>query len=117
MNRCGFLLTVTMCAVAGGGVAIYTVAGQPIRKHELREQLAAALVKEDAVAIRKIVADVNRYLGEKAGVPETPDNYLPIPKAGKWLTPDEAGAGFEPAFKQLEQLRWWNIGMDPTLLL
>jgi hypothetical protein len=116
MNRCRFLLTVTLCAVAGGGVAVVTVAGQPIRKHELREQLATALVEEDTVAIRRIVAEVNRFLGEKAGVPETPDTYLPIPRAGKWLTTDEAAAGFEPAFEQLEQLRWWKIGMDPTQL-
>lgn len=87
-----------------------------MRTQELRKQLADALAKEDAVAIRKVVADVNRQLVERAGVPETPDKYLPIPKSGKWLTRDEAAAGFEPAFKQLEKLQWWKIGMDPMQL-
>lgn len=103
-------------AIVVGGVTIVVLAQEPSKAQTLRAQLASALADQDAVAIRKAVADVNRHLSEKAGVPETPDKHVPIPKAGKWLTADEAAPGFEPSFEQLEKLRWWKIGLDPTKL-
>ncbi len=32
-------------------------------------------------------------LGDKAGVPETPDQYVPLPKMGRWLTPTRPRRG------------------------
>jgi hypothetical protein len=83
---------------------------------KLRAALAEALRNEDAAAIRAAVAEQNRALGDAAGVPEVADKFLPIPKAGTWLTPSEARVGFEPWFKELQSLRWWKIGLDPTKL-
>jgi hypothetical protein len=91
-------------------------AQQSSKTQHLRDQLAAAMTKEDDAAIRKTVEEMNKALGSKAGVPEVADEYLPIPKDGTWLSAQVADAGFEPAFKLIEQKRWWKIGVDPTKL-
>ena len=99
-----------------GGLAIsaaLTVYGDD---NELKAQLAAALAKQDAAAIRKAANDMNRGLGDKAGIPEVQDKYLPVPSDGKCLTPEEAQQGFEPLFKKLEKFQWWKIGQDPAKL-
>lgn len=88
--------------VFSGGLAIsaaLTVYGDD---NELKAQLAAALAKQDAAAIRKAANDMNRGLEDKAGIPEVQDKYLPVPSDGKCLTPEEAQQGFEPLFKKLE---------------
>jgi hypothetical protein len=102
--------------IAAGGLVVVVLAQEPSKAQALRARLANALADQDAAAIHNTVTEINRHLGGKAGVPETPDKYLPIPKAGKWLTADEAAPGFEPSFEQLEKLRWWKIGLDPTKL-
>jgi hypothetical protein len=82
----------------------------------LQDQLAAALAQQDAAAIGKAAARLNQRYGKRAGVPEVPDKYLPIPKAGAWLTAVEAAPGFEPWFSEFERRRWWRIGMDPLTM-
>jgi len=78
--------------------------------------LATAMANEDAAAIREAVQQARAALGDKAGVPEVPDEYLPVPATAKVLTPVEARQGMSPHFKRLEQLRYWKIGIDPTQL-
>jgi hypothetical protein len=107
---------VTALAVAAVGVTVVIRAQEQDKAQALRARVSRTLADEDAAAIQQAVADLNRHLGEKAGVPETPDKYVPIPKAGKWLTADEAAPGLEPDFKRIEKLRWWKIGLDPTKL-
>jgi hypothetical protein len=105
-----------LCVLAAlGSIPVATWAQAPTT-HELRERLAAALRRQDAAAIDGAVAALNLQFGEKAGLPETPDDPVPIPRAGAWLTPAQAAPGFEPSFRRLERLRWWRIGLDPTRL-
>ncbi len=67
-------------------------------------------------AIRTEVAAYRKKQGDKAGVPEVADKFLPIPKNGRWLTPAEAQGAFARMHGKLEQVRWWKIGLDPTKL-
>ena len=67
-------------------------------------------------AVRQRVAEYTSKLGDKAGLPEEPDKFTPIPKDGRWLTAAEARAAFIPAQPILEKLRWWKIGLDPAKL-
>jgi hypothetical protein len=83
---------------------------------ELHQRLAAALVQQDAAAIDSAVAALNLHFGDKAGLPETPDNHLPIPRSSPCLTREEAAPGFAPSFNKLGRLRWWRTGLDPTRL-
>lgn len=70
----------------------------------------------EAALVRRAVEDLSRKLGDRAGVPEVADTFLPIPAAARWLTPDEARAAFAPVVPRLERLRWWRPGLDPTRL-
>jgi hypothetical protein len=92
------------------------VAAQALGKAELEARLTSALAKHDLQAIREAVAELNRFLGEKAGLPEVADQFVPIPRNGRWLTADEAAVGFEPLLSQIERYRWWKIGLDPAQL-
>jgi hypothetical protein len=109
----GFLF-LGLASLASSAAVVF--AQDVLQPRDVRAALAHALERQDAVAIRQAVEDANRLLGDKAGVPETPDQYVPLPKEGRWLTADEAAPGFEPWFAKLEQLRWWKIGLDPTKL-
>ena len=83
---------------------------------ELRGELAGALAREDLAAVRQIVAAERAALGEKAGIPDEPDKFIPIPKEGRWLTPAEARTGFARVAPLLDKMTWWRIGLDPTTL-
>jgi hypothetical protein len=107
--------SITLLAAAGSLVAQPSLA-QAANKAALDARLSAALAKQDLQAIREAVAEMTRFLGEKAGVPEVADQFVPIPRNGRWLTADEAAAGFEPLLDQIERYRWWKIGLDPTQL-
>jgi hypothetical protein len=70
----------------------------------------------ELTAIREETAAYRRRLGDKAGVPEVADTFLPIPAGARWLTPEEAQPAFAKLQPKLEQMRWWLIGLDPTKL-
>ena len=78
--------------------------------------LAAALAREDLPAVRAAVAAERELLGSRAGEPEVPDEFRPVPQDGTLLTRTEAMRGFTPQFAALEKLRWWKVGVDPTTL-
>jgi hypothetical protein len=105
-----------LCVPAAAAALPCAASARTATTLELREQLAAALARQDAAAIDSAVAALNLQFGDKAGLPETPDDYQAIPRGGAWLTPAEAAPGFEPSFSKLERLRWWRIGLDPTTL-
>lgn len=66
--------------------------------------------------VRRRVAESLLKLGDRAGLPEEPDTYEPIPKDSRWLTAPEARAAFAKALPKLEKRRWWRIGLDPARL-
>lgn len=78
--------------------------------------LLQALQAEDATAIRAAVEQGRVTLDDKAGDPEVPDQYDPVPPSAKVLTAEEARQAVKPSFAKLEQLRFWKIGVDPTTL-
>jgi hypothetical protein len=115
LSRRQFLRRIGVCAIATGGGASLGFA-QSKAGRALQEALADALAQENPAAISGAVAAINTELGSSAGIPEVPDEYIPIPKSAKWLTVEEAAPGFEPWFKKLQELRWWNIGLNPLKL-
>lgn len=78
--------------------------------------LPAATADPALAAIEASVAAAREKLGDRAGVPEVPDRFVPIPRDAAWLTPAEARRGFAAALPRLEKLRWWRIGLDPAKL-
>ncbi len=78
--------------------------------------LAKAMAVNDLAAIRAAVAQGRAVLGDKAGIPEVADDFKKAPADATLLTREEAQRGFTPHFDQLEKMRWWNVGEDPTKL-
>jgi hypothetical protein len=85
-------------------------------KKAVAEALNKAMAANDLAAIRATVADVRTKLGDKAGIPEVADEFRAVPADAKLLTREEAQRGFTPHFAQLEKMRWWRIGADPSKL-
>lgn len=96
-----FVFTLVACAAAA-------------QEADLRIRLAGALAREDRAAVAAIVAEAREAAGARAGVPETPDAYIPIPADARWLTPEEARQGFAPLVRRIDQMKWWRIGLDPA---
>lgn len=105
LSKCLFPLwcVALQCAQADPSTTVPPVGTIPVSSEEL-------------APIREKVAEVRRTLGDRAGVPETPDKYQAVPKEARWLTAAEAKAAFAKANPKLENLRWWKIGVDPTTL-
>jgi hypothetical protein len=77
---------------------------------------AAPDLQPELDVVRQRVAEAIRQLGVKAGVPEEPDKFIPIPASGRWLSRAEAKAAYAQAPAKLKQIRWWKIGLDPATL-
>ena len=74
------------------------------------------MAANDLAAIRSAVTAARAALGDKAGVPEVADDFRRAPGDATMLTREEAQRGFTPHFAQLEKMRWWKIGTDPSKL-
>jgi hypothetical protein len=86
------------------------------RKAAIAEALTKAMAANDLDAIRAATAEMRARLGDKAGYPEVADEFRAVPADAKMLTRDEAQCGLTPHFAELEKMRWWIVGADPTKL-
>ena len=105
---------VSLCCVVTLGAMLLDVAAQDGRGR--LKELAEALQDEDASAIAKIVKEARGKLGDEAGLPEKADEFQAIPASAKRLSRDEVTRMLERVPGQIEKLRWWKIGLDPTKL-
>jgi len=81
-----------------------------------RSQLAVALQKQDLALVRRIVDESREKLGDQAGVPEVADQFQAIPANGRRLSADDARRAMERIPAQIEKVKWWKVGLDPTKL-
>ena len=103
----------------GGGkfaIPFLVVAQAQAQTTDPAQRLAQAIALEDLLAVRAAVAAGRAALGAKAGEPEVADEYRSVSKTASLLSPAEAQPGFTPHFAQLEKMRWWKVGVDPTKL-
>ncbi len=98
-------------------VAVFSNCSRADERKASADSLAKAMAANDLVAIRAVVAEAREALGEKAGIPEVADDFSKPPADATLLTRDEAQRGLAPHFSQLEKMRWWKIGTDPTKLI
>ncbi|MGL5004936.1 MAG: hypothetical protein ACRDAM_18505 [Casimicrobium sp.] len=81
-----------------------------------RATLERALAQNNRAAIKNVVAAINEDLGDLRGVPEVADRYVRIPSHAAPLTRAEVMGSIAKAAAQIEQGRWWRVGLDPTQL-
>ena len=79
-------------------------------------ELQRALADNSLDAVRIAVRKAREALGKKAGEPEVPDDFRPVPATQRLLSKEEARRGFTGVFEALEKMRWWKKGVDPTTL-
>jgi len=79
-------------------------------------EVTRGMAADDLERVRAGVAQARSRLGEKAGVPEVADEFRSPPRGASLLTREEARRGFTPHFEQLEGMRWWIVGVDPSHL-
>lgn len=104
----------TRCVLPFWCVALHFAQAEPptsVRSSEIIPVSSAELA-----GIREKVAKVRDTLGDRAGIPETPDKYQTVPKNARWLTAAEARPAFAKANPKLDKLRWWKPGLDPATL-
>jgi hypothetical protein len=109
-------MKVTICFLA---IALFGLTGcvrADDRKAAIAEALTKATAANDLDAIRAATAEMRARLGDKAGFPEVADELRAVPADAKILTREEVQRGFTPHFAELEKMRWWNVGTDPTKL-
>lgn len=83
---------------------------------DLKPKLIAAQRGQDPAAVRAVVAESWRVLGDQAGLPEVKDVYR-TPVAGAQLfAADRVAEAFGPYADHIEKIRWWKVGLDSTKL-
>lgn len=95
---------------------VVVMTAQHTQAADARSALQAALLAEDFAGIKAAVEQGRILLGNQAGMPEVPDDYRPLPANARLLTRDEARQAVKKSFAQLEKMRFWHIGLDPTKL-
>ena len=96
--------------------AISPAQDTPARRPSPNDLAVTAPTEDELSAIRREVAAYRQKVGDKAGLPEVEDKFVPIPKNARWLTAAEAEPAFAQGHPKIEQMRWWKIGLDPAKL-
>jgi len=109
--RFRYLLLVVVLLILGS-----TLLRSSNKEKEVSAALARALQAEDEKDIQKAVAEALSMMGDRAGIPEVEDEYLPVPEDASLLSKAEAMAAMQPHFSRVERQRFWRIGVDPSTL-
>ncbi len=86
-------------------------AGDPVRA---ANEMAAAQKEEDEAGAWRHGEALASALGEKAGVPVAPDKLLEVPAGAEPLSRAEIQDGFGAHYRDMQNRKWWRIGLDPT---
>jgi hypothetical protein len=95
---------------------LYGAGAQAQSLDTIRNRLVVALAGREAAQVRACADALAEALGSRAGEPEVPDRYDPIPKAGRWLSQEEARGLIRSGQRWLGRPVDWKIGMEPTAL-
>jgi hypothetical protein len=76
--------------------------------------LSAAQKAEDEAEVKKVAKRAVELLGDQAGLPEVADEFRPVPKDAKPLSPDELATAFDPYLAFINRQKWWTTDLDPT---
>ncbi len=99
----------TCLAIFVGTLLPFTLSAQS----KLEQALFEAMNSDDVVAVERLVKEAKRSLGDKAGRPEVPDEFMPVPTEVKKPGPDELRRGFDPILRKMRRGMPWEIGEDP----
>lgn len=108
-----FVREVMGCAVLLACLPCGRAADAPDGARAVRESIAAAQARGDETAVRRAAEEGTRLLGDRAGEPEAPDAYQPVPADARPVEPSEIAAAFEPYLKEIRARRRWRIGENP----
>ncbi len=89
---------------------------QRLALKDLTPRLAAAQQGPDPTAVRVVVADSLRILGEQAGLPEVQDVHRSPVAGAPLFAADRVAEVFSPYADHIEKIRWWKTGLDPAKL-
>jgi hypothetical protein len=110
LKRVYFLLLFSIGCIGCQSVFATTAVNTP------REKLTAALLQQDAAEIATAAAMLHRAAGNRVGIPEVADKFIPIPKSSAYLTPVEAKLAYQGMLRFIIRAKWWKQGLDPTKL-
>jgi len=82
----------------------------------LHGALREAMQRKDLAAIERAVAEGRAAAGASLAEPEEPVKPERPPADAKELTQADLANAFGPMLKRVEQVKFWNIGLDPAKL-
>ncbi len=100
-----------------------TVVTQEVRRLDraTRNKLSTVMVAvsvaqqaQDKVEVYRQMQLAVALLGDRAGVPETADEFLPVPADALSLTKAELPVAAAACHRYIKRQKWWHVGLDPT---
>ena len=83
---------------------------------DLKPRLGLAQHGPDPSAVRAVVAESLRILGDQTGLPEVKDVYRSPVAGAQFFTANRVAEAFGPYADHIEKIRWWKVGLDPAKL-
>ncbi|MDX1927702.1 MAG: hypothetical protein SFV81_14365 [Pirellulaceae bacterium] len=77
-------------------------------------KMSAAMLAEDQAEVRLQFKEAIELIGDQAGLPESPDEFRPVPKDARDLAASELPTAFDLYIPYIERQKWWRIGLDPS---
>ena len=95
--------------------AVHTVSAQDRAAFQREfKKLAAAQLEGNETEGRRIAGVLKKLLGEKAGIPESLDQFRTTPGEAEPLKRSEIPKAFDNYLREIKRRKWWRIGEDPT---
>jgi len=76
--------------------------------------MSDAMEAENEAEVREQFERAIELMGDQAGLPESPDEYQPVPENTRSLDADELPKAFDAYIPYIERQNWWRIGLDPS---
>jgi len=80
----------------------------------LQTEARQALQQRDRTRIEKVAQEMQAVLGDRAGVPEVPDESRSIPSLTKPWSDEETVAALPTIRTYITRNRWWQMDLDPS---
>ncbi|MFO0878359.1 MAG: hypothetical protein U0840_13545 [Gemmataceae bacterium] len=111
-------MTMVIVLIFAGGVSAQdTPKLDKATQQKLRQavlDLSAAQKAEDEAEVKRVAKRVVQLLGEQAGHPEVADEFRPVPRDARPLSPEELASAFSPYIGYIGRQKWWTVGLDPS---
>lgn len=107
-------LTILLAFATVWSLSAVALAQDATKLKSLQEEARQALLQRNPNDIQQVVVQIRAALGDRAGIPEVPDEPRPVPKLSAAWTKAETTSALKEVRQYITRQKWWRTDLDPT---